>query len=563
MKTPRFAGFAVAAIFALGGCGGGGGSSPEPVADTVEDVDTVEQDTGSITPDVDDELPIAQCPGVRTSVEGQCEDVPFGSGRCVESAADSCDDYRHTVGCLDENSDGYHDDAGPDAIFVDKNVAVGTGKGTIQEPFAAIGSAIAAAQDGDTIAIMAATYEEGIDLEGKANVRILGAGTCSGELPARIDAPAGAPAVRVSNGEGVEIAGLLIQGGNAGVSIEGQSAKVRLIELDVSKSGGHAVALSGIGVSEASLERLTVRDNSGFGCGVRVDSGASGTLTNVHARNTTGPGVCASESGALSIKQSTIEDSNGAGIAVRDSSVTVEECSVVRNDEAGIAFIGATGAGVVRASRASENGLAGVFVDAGGAVELRHVYAEGSLADSSGAGGYGIALGSSALNTTVQQCRADRTDAPGFAVFGSETGVPAAATPMSSADGRSLVEIASTGARGAAVFAAGAGALWLESAELDGAIADADGVGGDGVAVARTSLGGARVVVRNPARYGMSFAESKAVVTEATIENSGADPVVCSLPQCNTLKVEGITAKGNGEGLPLPYGAINGAGLVP
>ncbi len=142
--------------------------------------------------------------------------------------------------------------------------------------YSSIGSAIAAASDGDTILVDAGTYVESVDLAGK-DLEIIGSGSST------IIEPTGAFAFRFDDGEAGSVQDLLIDAGAArGFYIEGGSPSISGIELenlDVGSLKGGVAYVDGGSPSFTDIEADAPA--AIWGAGFYIVGGAEVTLTQV------------------------------------------------------------------------------------------------------------------------------------------------------------------------------------------------------------------------------------------------------------------------------------------
>ncbi len=217
--------------------------------------------------------------------------------------------------------------------------AVGNPDGSLKHPFADIGSAVAAAKPGDTIAVAAGVYEESVKVD--KSISLLGAGR-ERSLLHSTDAN---PTVLLDKVEGISVSGLSLTGaGGVGLTVQ-KSKDVSLSGLSVSgyqegASGQVGVGLLVFGTTGVTGVGLHVWGNRAYGI---YFSGSSGFVSGsrIHENGigceSAGIGLANGSTLTLGMKESPadyaqagvldaggslLEDNNGVGLYAEESVVT-------------------------------------------------------------------------------------------------------------------------------------------------------------------------------------------------------------------------------------------------
>ena len=176
--------------------------------------------------------------------------------------------------------------------YVSAGAAAG-GTGTIGDPFATIGAALAEADAGDVVALSRGIFPESVDLPDGLTL----VGACAGET--RLEAPtsAGAAGVITVSGADVVVRDLALSGPRPGLWIEGRGRSAHLVGVeiaDVELSGllvADGAELSGSSVAIRDVRARAVPGVSGFG--VLVDTRGWLELDHVAIERTAGTAVMA------------------------------------------------------------------------------------------------------------------------------------------------------------------------------------------------------------------------------------------------------------------------------
>jgi hypothetical protein len=228
-------------------------------------------------------------------------------------------------------------------------------------PYATIASALAAASDGDRIAVRPGRYDGGFVID--KSVTLAGAGSAETQIVG------GAPVVTVAEGVAVSIKRVSITGGSGTLGAGGL-----------------------LNFGDATLRRSVVEGNEGAGIvnrGLHIDYPHFGSLTLIAttvAANTedgvANQGDYEIGGGTATITRSTIAD-NGAWGLNSGGSATVVKSTISRNAEGGMTS--GNPATIVR-SRITENGGFAGFAD--GSRNTRATISDSVIADNTGLGVY-------------------------------------------------------------------------------------------------------------------------------------------------------------------------------
>ena len=205
--------------------------------------------------------------------------------------------------------------------------------------YSSIGSAVAAASDGDTIQVAAGTYAESVDLAGK-DLEIVGAGSTT------IVEPSSDYAFRFDDGEAGSVQDLLIDAGTArAFYIEGSSPSISGIEvqnLDVGSQKGGVAYVDGGSPSFTDIDADA--PSAIWGAGFYIVGGADVSLTQVNLDSPNaggqGGGIYA-DSSTLSLDTVSINDPvalrRGAGMYLSAVILTAVDVEIygARNDSYG------------------------------------------------------------------------------------------------------------------------------------------------------------------------------------------------------------------------------------
>ncbi|MEJ7729068.1 MAG: hypothetical protein WKG00_07630 [Polyangiaceae bacterium] len=246
--------------------------------------------------------------------------------------------------------------------------------------FASLTAALAAAEDGDVIAVEAGTYVEGVHV--LASVEVVG--RCASQV--RVESPGGGLAgFDVENAGAVRLSGMTISGHLGGVLGLGSEVTVEDVALQGNRAGG-VVALSGSMHLLRSRIVGTVPEGGTQGMGLLAQGGAqvdvdSSALVGNHVA-----GAVSVERGTrVTVSRSVVRDTvlaagterqlAGGLIALEDALVEVRESALLSNVRAHVSVDGATATladSVLQAATpdATAFGGHGVEVQGGGSVEV-------------------------------------------------------------------------------------------------------------------------------------------------------------------------------------------------
>ena len=257
--------------------------------------------------------------------------------------------------------------------------------------YTTIVSALAAASDGDTIAVRPGRYDGGFVID--KSVTLAGAGSAKTQIVG------GAPVVTVAEGVAVSIKRVSITGGSGtlgGGVVNHGSLSIVASSVQDNSAFDPTTGLVGAGgllnFGDATLRRSVVEGNEGAGIvnrGLNIDYPHFGSLTLIAttvAANTedgvANQGDYEIGGGTATITRSTIADNGGWGLD-SGGSATVVRSTISRNAEGGMTS--GNPATVLR-SRITENGGFAGFAD--GSRNTRATISDSVIADNTGLGVY-------------------------------------------------------------------------------------------------------------------------------------------------------------------------------
>ena len=258
-------------------------------------------------------------------------------------------------------------------------------------PYATIASALAAASDGDTIAVRPGRYDGGFVID--KSVTLAGAGSAKTQIVG------GAPVVTVAEGVAVSIKRVSITGGGGTIGggvVNHGSLLIAVSSVKDNSAFDPTTGLVGAGgllnFGDATLRRSVVEGNEGAGIvnrGLDIDYPHFGSLTLIAttvAANTedgvANQGDYEIGGGTATITRSTIADNGGWGFD-SGGSATVVKSTITRNAEGGMTS--GNPATIVR-SRITENGGFAGFAD--DSRNTRATISDSVIADNTGLGVY-------------------------------------------------------------------------------------------------------------------------------------------------------------------------------
>jgi Protein of unknown function (DUF1565) len=211
-------------------------------------------------------------------------------------------------------------------LYVDASYTGGNGTGSTQQPFTTINEAVAAASNGDLIAVAAGTYAEDVQLT--KTVRLWGVCPDQVEL-AGTGAGLGGLDIRAGS-SGSEVHGLAVTGGNVfAVGLSG-AQDILLDQLWVHDGNRRGIALEdSLGPTSATLSNSLVEHHREVGVNV---SGAEVTVDRVAIRD-------------IAPTQGTLAEGRGLNVQVNLSTGTpaavfITSCLLERNHQTGVQITG-------------------------------------------------------------------------------------------------------------------------------------------------------------------------------------------------------------------------------
>ncbi len=551
------------ALVACGGGGGTGGSGADGQGNSadgtvlppgggdagVSDATGANGDGDASAPAPAGSRPGDGCPGLqRAQAGGSCAPISVGSAQCSADKVPSCADYKANQTCLapgDVFPPGLSD---LEAIYVDDDYKGATGQdGSRKRPFGTIAEALDAMTDTTQALVLApGTYDHRIAIVGRPGFQLLGAGKCQGEA-AKISVASSADyAVHIEDSPGAVVRGLTIEGGKTPLELAGDVHDSTIERTVIAGASADAVSIAGTGADGTVLRQLHIRAPVAAGCAVRLKSTTGITLDRISIDNPAGPGVCASQSGALTLRNLTVRKPIVAAFLLEDSEATVEATSVREgNGGGGIAVLGEASDVTVRDCLIDAPVDFGIYAGAGAHLDVDGCYVGGTTGEAPSTG-YGIVV--TGAQAVLRHVLIRDSANAAIAAFGAVDSIPPDAPPTDASAATLLVADARVEQSVVAgVYLRGVIGVMLDSLEVDGverAGLDSSDIAA-GVAGIWSSAAVSRTAVRGAADYGAIWTESKAVVRELSAEDSAAI-LACSEPLCANLDAGDLGAPTTG-----------------
>lgn len=308
------------AVCACGGRPGGGHADAGPDADAAPDASDLEPappEPPQMTPCPDGWQEVA-LPGVPDVVT--CEPWPAGAPPdCgIDGARFPGSDACERVGPACPAGDFPEDlPVGATVLYVRAGEPAG-GDGTLALPYATLGTALAAANDGDVIALSKGTFDGAVTVREAVTIR----GACTAETVLTSSTGTGVATVDVV-GRGATIRDLTISGSRPGVFVSATSTTATLDSIVVRETAALGVGVHTDGELEmrSSIVRGTRFDAAGAnGINIQAASGGQLTLSRVVTADAAAANLLIAQAGTSCSATDLAVQGDGDGVQVSERS---------------------------------------------------------------------------------------------------------------------------------------------------------------------------------------------------------------------------------------------------